>query len=46
MSRKNRENTLKRLSWALFGGAAFALAAFGGSVGAQDGQTAQDTENA
>jgi len=42
MSRKNRENTLKRLSWALFGGAAFALAAFGGTTWAQDGQNNSD----
>ena len=46
MRRKNRENTLKRLSWALFGGAAFALTAFGGVATAQDGKTAQETQNA
>ena len=46
MSRKNRENTLKRLSWALFGVAAFAATTFGGNAGAQDGQSAQNTQNA
>ncbi|MBQ7814665.1 MAG: hypothetical protein IJ387_09275, partial [Thermoguttaceae bacterium] len=46
MSRKNRENTLKRLSWALFGCAAFTLTAFGGTAWAQDGQNTQDKQNA
>lgn len=45
MSRKNRENTLKRLSWALFGGAAVTLSALGVAT-AQDAQDAQKTQAA